>query len=402
MDPLSRDEVRVISSIDEGDIVDLTRKLIDIPSVNPPGNEKPVAELIARYLSKFKIDADVREVLPGRPNVVASIEGESNERRLIFDGHMDVVPAGEGWDGRAFQASIVDGKIIGRGASDMKGGLAAMITAITAIKKAGLRLRGELLLQAVVDEEVACRGVKSIIKEGLKADYAIVGEPTQLSICTAHKGRLGVKIVAYGKAAHASTPGNGVNAISAMVDLIGQITSYGKRLESMCHPILGKPTQAVTMIKGGINHNIIPSECTMVVDRRLIPGETIESVEDDYRQMAGQAQVKGVSFKVDFPEDITSLAGPLETPIDELVVKTLQSVTREVTGKSNITGFPATTEAYFLDKAGVSTVIFGPGSINQAHKPNEYVEVKELVQAAKIYALTAIRLLKDREAKTSS
>lgn len=402
MDPLSRDEVRVISSIDEGDIVDLTRKLIDIPSVNPPGNEKPVAELIARYLSKFEIDADVREVLPGRPNVVASIEGESNERRLIFDGHMDVVPAGEGWDGSAFQASIVGGKIIGRGASDMKGGLAAMITAITAIKKAGLRLRGELLLQAVVDEEVACRGIKSIIKEGLKADYAIVGEPTQLSICIAHKGRLGVKITAYGEAAHASTPSNGVNAISAMVEVINQITSYGKRLESRCHPILGKPTQAVTMIKGGINHNIIPSECTMVVDRRLIPGETIEGVEEDYRRMIDEAQAKGVSFKVDFPEDITSLAGPLETPIDDLVVKILQSVTREVTGESKITGFPATTEAYFLDKAGVSTVVFGPGNINQAHRPNEYVEVKELVQAAKIYALTAIRLLEDREIKTSS
>lgn len=332
---------------------------------------------------------DIQEVLPERPNVLASLIGKNGGKQLIFNGHTDVVPAGEGWKRNPFEASIVDDKIIGRGAADMKGGLAAMIIALIAIKRAGIKLDGDLFFHAVIDEEVASNGTKSIINEGFKADYAIVGEPTNLSICIAQKGRLVVRITTYGKATHASTPEKGVNAISAMIDVLNKIILYGKELDRMKHPLLGSPTQAITVIKGGIKSNIVPNTCEVIIDRRVIPGENIESIKEEYRKISKN---QGVLSKIDF---IEHEAESSQVSTDELIVKVSHSAMKDVVGRAKIMGFPAITDAYLLNKAGIATIVLGPGSINQAHSPNEYVRIPELIYAAKIYALTAIRLLKE-------
>ncbi|MEM4649421.1 MAG: M20 family metallopeptidase, partial [Candidatus Bathyarchaeia archaeon] len=286
---LNNYEKRIISFINKEDILTFAKKLIEIPSVNPPGKEYPVAKFIYKILSKAGFEVKMQEVLPGRPNILASLKGKDG-KTFVINGHMDVVPAGEGWRSDPFKGIIINDKIIGRGAADMKGGLASILTALIAIKKANIKINGEIIVHAVIDEEVESCGTKSIIKEGIKADYAVIGEPTNLSICIAQKGRLVIKMTANGKAAHASIPDNGVNAILDTIKVLNKMISYGNKLSRRQHPLLGSPTQTITMINGGVKSNIIPEKCEVIIDRRLIPGETIENIKTKLKDAINKFQ----------------------------------------------------------------------------------------------------------------
>jgi len=386
-------EKKVISFIHKEYVLTLTKKLIEIPSVNPPGKEEPVAKFIYKLLSKAGFETRIQEVLPKRPNVLASLRGR-NDKQLIFNAHMDVVPAGEGWRTDPFKGLIINNKIVGRGAADMKGGLAAMLTALLAIKKANVKLNGDIIFHAVIDEEVKSSGTKNIINNGVKADYAVIGEPTNLSICIAQKGRLVIKITVNGKAAHASIPDEGINAISETIKILNKIVSYERKLYKKKCSLLGFPTQTITMINGGVKSNIVPEKCEVIIDRRLIPGENTNNIKNEFRNTINKLQrtAKG-SFRVNF---IEHEADPLQTSPNEQVVKVACSAVNDIIGKARIIGFPAVTDAYLYSKAKIPTIILGPGSLAQAHKPNEYVKISELIYAAKIYALIATRLLKDK------
>jgi len=389
-------EAEIIRTIDKNQdrIIDNLQRFIQVPSIVPPGEEGKLAPVIAEVMRNIGLRVDVEEVLPNRPNVIGVL-GDSEKPTLLFNGHMDVVPAGNGWTIDPFSGEIHNGKIYGRGAADMKGGLVSMIAAAEALVETNVSLNGRLVLAAVSDEEDISRGTMKMIDQGFTADMAVVGEPTNLGICVAHKGCVMLDIVAKGKSAHASTPQEGVNAIVIMSRILRELEKLSARISERKHSLLGCPTLSVDLIRGGVKDNMVPDLCELYVDIYSIPGETdeswiseIESLIEDLKKSDQQLEATvrrrfGISWL------------PLLTSPKENVVQILTYAFRKALGKEPyIMGFSGCSDGSFLSNiAKIPTLLFGPGHINQAHAVDEYVEVEQVVSAAKVYALVAAKAL---------
>ena len=389
-------ETEIIRTIDKNQdsIIDNLQRFIQAPSIVPPGEEGKLASIIVEVMKDIGLRVDVEEVLPNRPNVIGVL-GDSEKPTLLFNGHMDVVPAGNGWTIDPFSGEIHNGKIYGRGAADMKGGLVSMIAAAEALVETNVSLNGRLVLAAVSDEEDISRGTMKMIDQGFAADMAVVGEPTNLGICVAHKGCVMLDIVAKGKSAHASTPQEGVNAIVKTSIILRELEKLSARISERKHSLLGCPTLSVDLIRGGVKDNMVPDLCELYVDIYSIPGETdeswiseIESLIEDLKKSDQQLEATvrrrfGISWL------------PLLTSPKENVVQILTYAFRKVLGKEPyIMGFSGCSDGSFLSNiAKIPTLLFGPGHINQAHAVDEYVEVEQVVSAAKVYALVAAKAL---------
>ena len=373
----------------------MTRQLIRIPSENPPGGEGEIAEFIAEKLKDLGLTVRVYEFKPGRPSVVGLLSGVNEKPTLMFNGHIDTVPVGDKdlWSVYPFEGVLRDGRIYGRGAADMKGALAAMIASVKAIVESEVNLRGRLILTFVADEEVTGYGTRDLIRRGYRADFAIVGEPNELNVQTAHKGVLWLKVVTRGKAAHASIPHQGVNAIYRMADFCLALEKMNSLLAEKKHTLLGPPTINVGTIKGGIKTNIVPDYCEVTIDRRLIPGEKPIDVKREIEETL--ESLGGKTSKLQTQVEVINVAEPSETPQDELIVQVARKAVREVIGRDpGVTGFTATCDMRFLvNEAGIPTIILGPGSLRQAHVIDEYVEVEQVINAAKIYTSIILKTL---------
>jgi len=384
---------RAVELVDQTEVLEMTKRFVEVESVNPPGLEKGAADLSARILSDIGMEVKIEEALPGRPNVIASLKGTEGKPTLMFNGHLDVVPAGdlEQWSSPPFKPRVRDGLLFGRGSCDMKGGLAAVIGAIKAILKAGTKLRGNLVVTMVVDEESGGTGTLNVVERGHTADMAVVAEPTKLQVLTAHKGVVWFEITTHGRSAHASTvrshgTGFGVNAIYKMTAVLQAAERHLIDLEKVKHPLVGNPTVNVGTIAGGTKPNVVPDTCKIVLERRLIPGERIEAVRPELDKLFGEIARNDPSFKYSIRQILAR--APAETSPDERIVGLCRGALRSVTGEDpGYAGFVATTDMGFLVNQGhVPTVILGPGDIAQAHNPNEYVAVQELITASKVYA----------------
>jgi acetylornithine deacetylase len=382
-------------AVDDGRLLDLTQRLIAIPTENPPGNERLAAEFLADYCAGNGWAVDVSEAVPGRPNVVARITGRAPGPRLIFDGHLDVVPAGDGWTTQPYTSVLTDGRLIGRGAADMKGGVAAMIAAAEAVQRADIPVRGELILAAVADEEEGNAGTRSLVESGLRGTWAIVPEPTELRVVVAHKGSANLHVLIHGAAAHASTPEQGVNAIVQASALIASLNELDVELQrTRRHELLSCPTLTVCTIKGGFNDYTVPASCSLTLNRRLVPPETNKDVVAQISAVVDRLAQADPAFEADL--QLTAFTPPMETDSDSEVVRALRSASTRVTGVDpGVSGWSATCDASILShEAKIPTVVFGPGSIaRDAHRPNESVAVSELVACARIFAITIARLL---------
>ncbi|HDM45273.1 MAG TPA: M20 family peptidase [Candidatus Bathyarchaeota archaeon] len=385
----------VLEKIAADEIIELTRQLIRIPSENPPGGEGEIAEFIAEKLKDLGLTVRVYEFKPGRPSVVGLLSGVKEKPTLMFNGHMDTVPVGDKdlWSVEPFEGVLRDGRIYGRGAADMKGALAAMIASVKAIVESEVNLRGRLILTFVADEEVTGYGTRDLIRRGYRADFAIVGEPNELNVQTAHKGLLWLKVVIRGKAAHASIPHQGVNAIYRMADFCLALEKMNSLLAEKKHTLLGPPTINVGTIKGGIKTNIVPDYCEITIDRRLIPGEKPVDVKREIEETL--ESLGGKTSKLQTQVEVINVAEPSETAQDELIVQVAREAVREVIGRDpGVTGFTATCDMRFLvNEAGIPTIILGPGSLRQAHVIDEYVEVEQVINAAKIYTSIILKTL---------
>jgi len=310
---------------------------------------------------------------------------------------LDVVPEGRGWSFDPFGGQVEDGKLYGRGAADMKGGLAAMLIAAKAIKDSNLELSGELVITCVVDEEETGKGTRHALTKHITADYAIVGEPTSLMVATASKGDINFEIRTIGKAAHSSRPYEGVNAIHKMAKIIHHIEVHNEQLKAISHPLLGHPTISVDFIEGGTTPWIVPENCRIIVDRRTLPGENAETTRRELELLINRIREKD-------PELITEIrcsqdASASEISQNEKIVQVVhEEISRILRKDAEIVGLSATTDARFLiNDAKIPTVIFGPGDISRAHKPDEYVDLNEVQLAAQTYARVALRLLRQNE-----
>ncbi|WP_058914277.1 M20 family metallopeptidase [Entomohabitans teleogrylli] len=374
------------------ELVTLLCSLIQHPSENPPGNEQAVALFIADVLRGEGIDTEVQEVVPGRPNVIARLKGQQPGKRLIFNGHSDVVPCGEGWSVDPF-AAVVDGdRIVGRGAADMKSGVAAMMYAAILIKRRQYAFNGEITLLFNVDEERVNLGMEHFVAQGVKADYAIIGEPTSLEICVAHKGVSRTRLTTHGTAGHAAKTRNPDSAIDKMARLLPELLEECCRVKQQHHALLGNASMLVTTIQGGSAPNIVPQSCCIEIDRRVLPGEMRNEINDRLQRALAGAGLKA-------PQDY-SLENYLFIPASAIeqshpLVEAACQAVDAVTGTAKKTNFDATCEAPFFSVAcQIPTIIMGPGDLAQAHVKDEFVRIEELHQAAQIYTSLALDLLK--------
>jgi acetylornithine deacetylase/succinyl-diaminopimelate desuccinylase family protein len=381
-------------AVDDGRLLDLAQRLISIPTENPPGNERLAAEFLADYFADNGWAFDVSEAAPGRPNVVVRIDGRTAGPRLIFDGHLDVVPAGDGWVNEPFSPVIRDGRLIGRGAADMKGGLAAMIAAAEAVQRADIGLRGGLTLAVVADEEEGGSGTWQLVRAGLHGNWAIVPEPTELQPVVAHKGSANIHVRIQGSAAHASTPEQGVNAIDQAGVLITRFGELNAQLRSRRHPLLGHSTLTACTITGGFNDYTVPAACRLTLNRRLVPPETEPDVLAEVSAVLDRQARADPAFVGDV--HVRAFTPPMETDVHSPVVLALRSAAARVQGADpGVSGWSATCDASILShEAKIATVVFGPGSIAQdAHRPDESVAVSDLAACARIFAITIAQLL---------
>jgi acetylornithine deacetylase/succinyl-diaminopimelate desuccinylase family protein len=374
-------------------VVDLLKDLVAINSVNPAypeGNgEAAVANYVERHCRELGLDVVRQPVLPDRDNIVASITVPGANRTLLYESHMDTVgldPMGEA----GLVPVVRDGKLYGRGACDTKGSLAAMLVAFERLLEHRADLSVNVALLASVDEEYAYRGVLTYIESQFPATAAIVGEPTDLRVVVAHKGCVRGSIIVSGRAAHSSEPEHGISAIDGMADVVVALRGLQGRLATRHHDLVGSPTFSIGVIEGGTGVNIVPERCTITYDRRTLPDEDPDSVLAELDDVLGSVQAARPELTIERQPPRLFSEG-LETPVDSALVRAAIATCRESNLIPDPAGVPYGSDASKLQKRrGIPSLVFGPGSIAQAHGADEYVPLDHLDAATEVYAGIAL------------
>jgi acetylornithine deacetylase len=360
--------------------------LVKINSVNPAygdgGTEANVLPYLRDFFSQRGIEAFEQEVFPGRANLIARIPGRTS-RRIVLEAHTDTVSV-KGMEVDPFGAEIKDGKLYGRGSVDDKAGLAAMMHAVASLKADGVKPECEVWLAAVVDEEFSYRGVVRLC-EGLAAEAAIVAEPTEMRLVTATKGVLRFRIVTHGVAAHSSKPHLGHNAISDIARVVLELEAENERLASQKHPLLGAATVNVGVVRGGVQVNLVPNSAAIEVDRRLLPHERAEEVVAGYEALLHRIRQHHPNFDGRIERPLLLVDEALDTDLNSRVVGHSQRILSSMGRNPTPCGVPFGSDASKLSRAGVPTVVFGPGSIDQAHAVDEFVELAQVEEAQVFY-----------------
>lgn len=373
------------------EIVNITLDLISIEGhKDTEDKESKVAEYIEVLLERENISVDKKEIEKNRSNVYGVIEGCEDGIELMFNGHIDTIP-GFTMDYQPFKPFIKDGSIYGRGSADMKGGIAAMLGAMIAIKREGLSLNKSVMFAGVIDEEERSKGTEQVIIDKISPRNVVIGEPTDLRVGIAHKGMEWIEVKFRGKATHGSRPHEGNNAIYMASEFCKYIY---EELEPVIlerkYDLLGNGTINVGCINGGDDPNIVPDGCSVQIDRRWLPNETLEFIHEEIKEYAKRASEKfDGEYEVRAMREYTAsmINAPHSIdPKDELVKNTL-SIVEEVTGAYKPPrDFPAWSDAGLLaNHSDAKCIIIGPGNINQAHANNEFCPIDEIIMASEIY-----------------
>ena len=370
------------------EIVELLQQLVAIDSINPdlvPGGagEENIARFIAGWFHQAGLEVVWDEAVPGRPNVIGIARGTGGGRSLLLNAHMDTVGV-VGME-RPHDPFIQDNRLYGRGAYDMKAGLAAIMAAGADAKKRSLR--GDVIVTAVADEEYASIGTASIVKHW-HADAAIVTEPTELNICTAHKGFVWLDIETEGVAAHGSRPDLGVDAIVKMGKVLVGLDELDRSLRSApSHRLLGSGSVHASLIEGGQELSSYPRHCFLSVERRTVPGETLQKVEAELPEIFGRIAVSDSTFKATVKTGM--VRNPFEVSLDEPIVQTvLRKATRILGQEPTEIGQTGWMDSALLSASGIPTVIFGPGG-EGAHAVIEWSNLEHVERCAEILAAVA-------------
>jgi acetylornithine deacetylase/succinyl-diaminopimelate desuccinylase family protein len=383
----------VLNNIERDDTVEFLRDLIRTPSVNPPGDEEAVAQLVHHRLETEGIDVRLQDVEPGRPNVIGRLTGSGDGPVLLFNAHMDTVPAGDldSWSVDPFAAEMRQGKILGRGAVDDKGGLCGMVMAAVALKRAKVPMAGELLLTFVMGEEAGHVGTHHLVDSGLAADMAIVGEwSSARRIALGYRGRIELELVTHGITAHGSRPSYGINAIDLMTEIaLPALKDFKMDYDDNEFFMVRKPTMNVGIIQGGSKVNMVPDRCLALVDIRLMPGQDGVTVCGQIEQRMEGLRREHEDLEIDVDTRVTGHA--FFTHPRERLVQELSTAILSATGvEPQYFGKTGSSDANILHhEAGIPVVAYGPGNPSP-HAPDEYVEIEDLMEATQVYALTAL------------
>jgi succinyl-diaminopimelate desuccinylase len=365
-----------VNDSEKKELNELLQRLIQIKSVNPPGNEKEIASFIKGLLLKNNIPSKLIPLEEGRSSVLAKIEGKE-ERNITLCGHLDTVRViEEDWTKPPLQGIIEEGKMYGRGTSDMKGGVAASIYSLILLKRRGITPQKKVQLALTADEEWGYRGAKTLVDQGFfdQTDFLIITEPTNLQVAVGEKGEVWIKAKFYGKSAHGSTPELGVNTVIPGSKFVLEVSEEYKKLFNP-DPLWGNNSINIGQFHGGVQVNVVPNYSEVQLDFRVISEEdkkrALELVRKKGRDIAEE-------FGVQFKEEIFNCHPPIFTSLDNLYIQKFM----QVAGVKEATIVKYCTDGgTIIPEKKIPFIIFGPGDIAQAHQNDEYIELESLYQS---------------------
>ncbi|MEB3103855.1 M20 family metallopeptidase [Ferviditalea candida] len=376
------------NSMKQREAVEFLQRLIQINSVNPPGNERWVADVIAERAKKYGLDNEIIRLDENRANIIVRLKGSGSKPALVFSGHLDTVPAGENpWIADPFSGEEIDGKIYGRGASDMKSGVAAMIEAMISLHAAGAEFPGDIIFAGTAGEEVDCLGAQAFMDENVfsAAGAIVIGEPTSGEVFIAHKGALWLEITTYGKTAHGSMPDQGINAIVHMNQIINRLQQYSFSYAEK-HQLLGEPTLNISTISGGIKTNVVPDRCVLTVDIRTIPEMEHKQIFREIKAILEELEAATEHFRAEIRvvNDRQSISTDRSHPLVDTAVRTNQQIKGHLSEPKGVNYY--TDGSVFAPATGLPIIIYGPGDEKLAHQPDEYVEIDKYLESIQYYA----------------
>ncbi|MCF6157250.1 MAG: M20 family peptidase [wastewater metagenome] len=379
---------------EETEIINLACKLIHQKTENPPGDEILAVRVVEDFFQSLCIPYTIFEKIKGRANIVGYIgRKEVGVPTLLVACHLDVVPAGNGWAGNPYDAWIENGRIYGRGASDNKGQMAAMMAVARFLKENESRLKGQFLLAGVADEERgSALGLEYLLNEcGVSTDLAIIPDiaHNMQMIDVTEKGTLFLEITSHGRQAHGSTPEMGINAIWNMMIFLERIQQL--RFRQTSHPLHTPPTINLGSVHGGTAPNIVPALCKAQLDIRYLPGDSSDAIVGDIKGILKEIESQyPARFDVKIISDQSPTAVPSDTPLVELISKHAQSVLGIRPEPKGLSGATVTKQ---LIQKGITAVGFGPGDETDAHAANESISIRELIDFAEIMTLVSLDIL---------
>jgi acetylornithine deacetylase len=413
---MSEARKKILETVDAGrdKAVKFLQEVVSIPSVT--GDEGRIQTFLADYLKKLDLEVDVWEsdwealkkhpgYIPvdrgyeGRPNIVATWKGTGGGRAVLLNGHTDVIPVGngEGWSDNPWSATVKDGLLYGRGSCDMKSGVASHILAVEFLKNAGFRLKGDVLINIVIDEEVSGHGTLDTVIRGYKADAGISGETSGLAVQPACIGRIWFEIEIQGKPAGIQRRYQGVSGIELGYKITKAVEALeAKRVATVKHPLYPKPIDALPCMIGAFHSGNFPSSfpatCLLKGSMATVPGEDHEGVKRSLVEHIARAAAEDPWLK-DHPPKVRFVgydAQASEIPVKHPIVETVSKNYTEVTGRQpEISGRQGAADTRFLNLYGnTPTVIFGPGSTAVMHSDDEYVSIDDYLAAIKVMALS--------------
>jgi succinyl-diaminopimelate desuccinylase len=389
----------------QAELLGLLRDLIRSPSPNPPGDIRACTQIVAAVLSREGIDFRIDESKAGVSNLIAELEGSleagSKGPTLLFNGHLDTVPPGGAWQADPYDPIERDGYVEGRGSVDMKGGIAASLMSLVSLKRSGCPFRGKILYTAVGDEEFHSQfGTKYLIARGLRADFAVCCEPTDLQLELGNRGLLMIDALVKGKASHAGRPSLGVNAVHRAAKIAAAV----ERLvfDRFPNPAFEVPTASCSAvyISGGERLNVIPDRCSLLLDRRLMPGESGTEAVREIAEMIERTLGIAPDVGADRGAEVVLLPEfwhePCWTPVESPIAASAVRILQQVTGRPPmIRGKAAGTDAsHLVSQAGIPTIILGPGDFRLSHTAQERVKAADVWTAVAVYQALALDLLK--------
>ncbi|MGE0718145.1 MAG: M20 family metallopeptidase [Alphaproteobacteria bacterium] len=379
--------------LDQARMTERLDRMVAIPTENPPGREIECAELIASWLVGMGGEPAVDLIGEGRANVAAVFRNGEGPT-FAFNSHIDVVPAGSGWVRDPFRLTKDGDRLYGRGSCDAKGSIAGMLEAVEAMLAERGRWSGTLVAVFVADEETSSHGAKAYAAKRPTVDYAVIGEPTGNGTVTAHKGSLRPWVRVKGVAAHSGMPQLGVNAVINAARLVGAFDAHAQQVvRHRHHPLCGCASLTITRMRGGHADNVVPDACEFMIDRRMVPGEDADAVRAEIFGILDAARREyGIEAEIATWQETTGAATETD-PAAPIVAAALDAGRRHGAAATEPFGFQGGCDLVHFASLGADGVVMGPGSLDVAHKPDEFVEIDQFVRSAAIYRDVAMRML---------
>lgn len=362
-------------------MIELLKSLVKARSTQDCG-ELEAARILANYFADLPVEVNLDSWDNNRANCTIHVKSTRQRPALLFAAHIDVVPPGDQqWNFEPFAGIEQDGKVLGRGTTDMKAGIAATAAAISEILQEGTELKGDIVFTSAAGEETDSCGIKRFVENQVTSFGEIAGivipEPTNFDIVTAHRGILWLNIITKGKTAHGSMPHEGINAILHMTSLVNALKDL--KIDHPPHPLMGSCTMSINQFHGGKATNVIPDNCTICLDIRTLPGQPHQTIIDQFKKICDNLSAQDKDFKYEF--EIIRSVEAMESDNDSSFIKDFCKVTEIPETKS--VGY--TTDAPHLSHLNIPITIFGPGDTSVCHKPNESVEIAEVQKAKEYY-----------------